>query len=89
MSLAGHPTGSYEAVIRRRLDLYHEQTEAVVAKYADRRILTQVDGIGPIHEVTDRIMQSLKQDSPKPDKRGGTGRYVIRSCASLNTPSQP
>jgi hypothetical protein len=29
-----------EAVIRHRLDLYHEQTEVVVAKYAERGILT-------------------------------------------------
>jgi adenylate kinase len=28
-----------EAVIRHRLDLYHEQTEAVVAKHAERGIL--------------------------------------------------
>lgn len=49
-----------EAVIRHRLDLYHGQTEAVVAKYADRGILTQVDGIGGIDEVTDRVMQAIK-----------------------------
>lgn len=50
-----------EAIIRHRLDLYHEQTEAVVAKYADRYILAQVDGIGPIHEVTARLLQSLSK----------------------------
>ena len=50
-----------EAVIRHRLDLYHEQTEAVVAKYAERGILTQVDGIGAIDEVTDRVMQAIKE----------------------------
>ncbi|MGZ4661233.1 MAG: adenylate kinase, partial [Arthrobacter sp.] len=49
-----------DAVIRHRLDLYHEQTEAVVAKYADRGILTKVDGIGPIDEVTNRVMQAIK-----------------------------
>jgi len=32
----------------------------VVAKYAGRGILTQVDGIGPIDEVTDRVMQAIK-----------------------------
>ena len=50
-----------EAVIRHRLHLYHEQTEAVVAKYAERGILTQVDGIGAIDEVTDRVMQAIKE----------------------------
>ncbi|MGF9662649.1 adenylate kinase [Arthrobacter crystallopoietes] len=49
-----------ETVIRHRLDLYHEQTEAVVSRYAERGILTKVDGIGPIDEVTDRIMDALK-----------------------------
>jgi adenylate kinase len=48
-----------EAVIRHRLDLYHEQTEAVAAKYAERGILTQADSIGPIDEVTDRVLQII------------------------------
>jgi len=50
-----------EAVIRHRLDLYHGQTEAVVAKYAERGILAQVDGLGGIDDVTDRVMRSLEQ----------------------------
>ena len=49
-----------EAVIRHRLDLYHGQTEAVVAKYAERGILSQVDGMGRIDDVTDRVMRSLE-----------------------------
>ncbi|MDJ0355863.1 MAG: adenylate kinase [Actinomycetota bacterium] len=48
------------AVIRHRLDLYHGQTEAVVARYAERGILTQVDGIGEIDEVTDRVMKAIE-----------------------------
>ena len=48
-----------ETVIRHRLDLYHEQTETVVANYARRGILTQVDGIGQIDEVTDRVLAAL------------------------------
>ncbi|MEJ1181743.1 MULTISPECIES: adenylate kinase [unclassified Pseudarthrobacter] len=48
-----------ETVIRHRLDLYHQQTEAVVARYAGRGILAQVDGIGGIDEVTDRILGAL------------------------------
>ncbi|NKX53587.1 adenylate kinase [Arthrobacter mobilis] len=49
-----------EAVIRHRLDLYHEQTEAVVARYLERGIVAKVDGIGGIDEVTERIMEALK-----------------------------
>ncbi|KRE51534.1 adenylate kinase [Arthrobacter sp. Soil736] len=49
-----------EAVIRHRLDLYHGQTEAVVATYAERGILVRVDGIGGIGEVTDGVMSILE-----------------------------
>jgi len=49
-----------EGVIRHRLDLYREQTEAVVAKYAGRGILAKVDGIGGIDEVTDRVMRTIE-----------------------------
>lgn len=48
-----------EAVIRHRLDLYHKKTAAVVAKYAERGILTQVHGIGPVDDVTSRIVQAI------------------------------
>ncbi|WP_200890998.1 adenylate kinase [Arthrobacter sp. SPG23] len=48
-----------ESVIRHRLDLYHQQTEAVVAQYAGRGILSRVDGIGGVGEVTDRILASI------------------------------
>ncbi|WP_026531444.1 adenylate kinase [Arthrobacter sp. H41] len=47
-------------VIRHRLSLYHSQTESVVSQYKDRGIVTQVDGLGPIDEVTERVMAALK-----------------------------
>lgn len=53
-------TDDNETVIRHRLDLYHEQTETVVARYAERGILTKVDGIGAIDEVTDRVMGAIQ-----------------------------
>jgi adenylate kinase len=49
-----------EGVIRHRLDLYHQQTEPVVSRYADQGILVLVDGIGPIDEVTDRVMDAVR-----------------------------
>lgn len=48
-----------ETVIRHRLDLYHQQTEAVVARYAGRGILARVDGIGPVDDVTERVLGSI------------------------------
>jgi adenylate kinase len=48
-----------DVVIRHRLDLYHELTEAVVANYAERGILTRVEGSGAVDEVTDRLMRAV------------------------------
>ncbi|WP_426999058.1 adenylate kinase [Pseudarthrobacter sp. N5] len=49
-----------EKVIQHRLDLYHGQTEAIVARYAERGILAKVDGTGDIDEVTDRVMGAIE-----------------------------
>ncbi|KHL05451.1 adenylate kinase [Sinomonas humi] len=49
-----------EGVIRHRLELYHTQTEAVVSRYDERGILTKVDGIGAIDEVTERVLAAIK-----------------------------
>lgn len=54
-----------ETVIRHRLDLYHQQTETVVAKYAERGILASVDGTGRIEEVTDRVMAAIEELASK------------------------
>jgi adenylate kinase len=55
-------TDDNEAVIRHRLDLYHAQTQSVVDRYHERGILTQVDGIGAVDEVTDRVMSAIGAD---------------------------
>ncbi|CAN7535704.1 adenylate kinase [Arthrobacter sp. LjRoot14] len=52
-----------EAVIRHRLDLYHRQTEPVVAAYGGRAILARVNGIGGIEEVTARVMGAIGNPS--------------------------
>ena len=61
----------YEAVIRHRLDLYHQQTEAVVATYARRGILTRIDGIGGIDDVTDRVMGAIGRQARTPSPADG------------------
>ena len=50
-----------EAVIRHRLDLYREQTEVVVSRYAERGILAKVDGLGGMDDVTSRVMEAIKR----------------------------
>ena len=47
-------------VIRRRLELYTEQTEPLTALYKSRGLLVQVDGLGSVAEVTARISDALK-----------------------------
>lgn len=54
-----------EPVIRHRLEVYAEQTEPLAGLYRDRGLLVQVDGIGEVAEVTDRIMKAL-QDRVSP-----------------------
>ncbi|MHA7179366.1 adenylate kinase [Arthrobacter sp. MDB2-24] len=48
-----------EAVIRHRLKIYHEQTEAVVSLYDQRGIVTRINGIGTIEQVTERALMNF------------------------------
>ena len=48
-----------EPVIRRRLEVYAESTAPLADIYAERGLLVQVDGMGKIDVVTDRIMEAL------------------------------
>lgn len=47
-------------VIRRRLEVYFDQTAPLVAVYRERGILLQVDGTGDVAEVTERILSALR-----------------------------
>lgn len=48
-----------EDVIRERLRVYEESTAPLASFYADRGLLTSVDGIGEVDEVTARILAAL------------------------------
>jgi adenylate kinase len=48
-----------ENVVRHRLEVYAEQTAPLIDVYAERGMLTKVDGIGEIDEVTARILGAL------------------------------
>ena len=48
-----------EEVIRRRLEIYEEQTAPLTALYKSRGLLVQVDGLGSVEEVTARISAAL------------------------------
>ena len=48
-----------EDVIRRRQELYAEQTAPLIEVYRERGILIEVDGLGEVDEVTQRIFAAL------------------------------
>ncbi|MGO1561733.1 Adenylate kinase [Actinomycetales bacterium JB111] len=52
-----------EVVIRRRLEVYAEQTAPLTDIYAQRGLLTQVDGMGSIESVTERLLSALGASS--------------------------
>jgi adenylate kinase len=53
-----------EEVIRRRQEVYAEQTEPLIEVYRKRDLLIEVDGMGEIEEITARIFETL-QDIPE------------------------
>jgi adenylate kinase len=48
-----------EDVIRRRQEVYAEQTAPLIDVYRDRGLLLEVDGMGEVDEVTERIFTAL------------------------------
>ncbi|MGH0036903.1 MAG: adenylate kinase [Myxococcota bacterium] len=48
-----------EETIRERMDVYAKQTAPLLAYYADAGLLTEVDGMGEMDEVTARLLEAL------------------------------
>lgn len=48
-----------EEAVRRRLEAFHRQTIPVATYYRSKSVLREVDGIGPVDEVFERIEKSL------------------------------
>ena len=46
-------------MIRRRQEVYAEQTEPLIDVYRERGLLIEVDGLGQVEEITERIFSSL------------------------------
>jgi adenylate kinase len=45
--------------IQKRLDLYERETAPLIAWYADRKLLAEIDGLGPPDEVTIRLIAAI------------------------------
>jgi len=48
-----------EEAVRKRLEAFHRQTLPVATFYKTKSLLRQVDGVGPVDEVFERIEKSL------------------------------
>ena len=48
-----------EEVIRRRQEIYLEETEPLIAVYRDRGLVHEIDGMGAVEDVTKRIFEAL------------------------------
>jgi adenylate kinase len=48
-----------ETAVRKRLQAFHGQTMPVVSYYRNQNLLREVDGVGPVDEVFERIRKSL------------------------------
>ncbi|HEU4886369.1 MAG TPA: adenylate kinase [Thermoanaerobaculia bacterium] len=48
-----------EAAVRKRLESFHRQTLPVATYYKAKQILREVDGVGPVDEIFERITTSL------------------------------
>ena len=46
--------------IRHRLEVYYEQTAPLVSYYAEERLLVGIDAMGPVDDVTERAISSLR-----------------------------
>ena len=46
--------------IRHRLEVYYEQTAPLVSYYAEKGLLVGIDAMGPVDDVTDRAISSLR-----------------------------
>ena len=50
-----------EAVIRRRQEVYAARTAPLLAEFRARGILAEVDGLGPVEEVTSRLCRAISR----------------------------
>ena len=52
-----------EDVIRRRQEIYGEQTAPLIDVYRERGLLVEVDGMGQVDEVTERVLAAISSTS--------------------------
>jgi adenylate kinase len=68
---AEHRADDAEQTIRHRLEVFAIKTRPLIDYYRHRRLLTMVDGVGPVQEVTGRILSGL------PSTNGGRDPALV------------
>jgi adenylate kinase len=59
-------TDDTEDVVRRRQEIYAEQTAPLLEVYSDRGVVLEVDGMGEVDEVTERAFRALEAATDAP-----------------------
>jgi len=55
-------TDDTEDVVRRRQQVYADQTAPLIAVYRDRGLLREIDGVGSVEDVSGRVFAALETD---------------------------
>lgn len=58
--IEGRPDDN-EETIRNRMEVYHEQTDPLLDVYRTRGLLIEVDGMGTVDEVSQRVLGALAE----------------------------
>lgn len=59
-----HRADDNPETVRKRLAVYAEQTAPVADFYARRGLLTEIDGVGAIESIGDRVLAALRARAP-------------------------
>ena len=68
--LARHRSDDNEETIRKRLQVYEQETAPLRDYYDNKGLLRTVKGVGPIEEISARIFQILEEFAPQIAKAG-------------------
>jgi adenylate kinase len=52
-------TDDTEPVVRKRLEVYREETEPLLGFYREQNMLRDVDGVGPLEDVLASLVKAL------------------------------
>ncbi|WP_037858426.1 adenylate kinase [Streptomyces sp. NRRL S-340] len=52
----------HEDTVRKRLEVYHTQTEPIIDYYRKQGLVVTISSLGPVDEITRRALQALKRE---------------------------